>query len=74
MEKINSIIATALKLSPEKAAENLTMNDVSTWDSLSHMGLIVAIESEFGIEMSGDDIAEMISFDAIRAAVVKYLN
>jgi acyl carrier protein len=74
MEKLNSIIASVLKLSPEKASENLSMNDVAAWDSLSHMGLIVAIEDEFKIEMSGDDIAEMTSFDAIRRIVVKYVN
>ena len=74
MEKINSIIATTLKISAEKASENFTLKDIHTWDSLSHLGLIVAIESEFGIEISGDDIADMISFDAIRQTVVKYLK
>ena len=74
MEKVNSIIATALNISTEKASENHTMKDIATWDSLSHMGLIVAIESEFGIEISGDDIADMISFDAIRQTVMKYLK
>lgn len=72
MEKINSITAAALKIPSEKASENHTMKDIPTWDSLTHMGLIVSIESEFGIEISGDDIAEMISFDAIRQIVMKY--
>ena len=49
------------------------MNDISNWDSLTHMGLIVAIESELCIELSGDDIAEMITFDAIRTTVSKYI-
>jgi acyl carrier protein len=74
MEKVNSIIATTFKISTEKASENLTMNDIFTWDSLTHMGLIVSIESEFSIEISGDDIAEMISFDAIRQTVTKYIK
>lgn len=73
MEKINLILVDTFKISPEKAMEDLTMNDISSWDSLTHMGLIVAIEGEFGIELSGDDIAEMITFDAIRAIVLKYL-
>ena len=49
------------------------MDDVTIWDSLTHMNLIVAIEGELGIELSGDDIAEMTSFNAIRTAVAKYL-
>jgi len=50
------------------------MDDISNWDSLTHMSLIVAIEDEFGFEISGDDIAEMITFDAIRSIVTKYRN
>ena len=73
MERINQIFISTFKISHEKAFENLTMNDISTWDSLTHMGLIVAIENELGIELSGDDIADMITFDAIRATVSKYI-
>jgi len=74
MEKVNSIIATTFKISIEKVSENHTMKEIRTWDSLKHMELIVSIESEFGIEISGDDIAEMISLDAVRQTVAKYLK
>ena len=39
----------------------------------SHMNLIVSIEDEFGIEISGDDIAEMISFESIKKTIAKYI-
>jgi acyl carrier protein len=73
-EKINQILADTLKVPLEKTTEDLTMDDVNNWDSLTHMNLIVAIEGELGIELSGDDIAEMISFNAIRSTVAKYVN
>ncbi len=72
-EKINQILADTLKVPIEKTSEDLTMDDVANWDSLTHMNLIVAIEGGLGIELSGDDIAEMISFNAIRSTVAKYL-
>ena len=72
-EKVNDILIDVLKVQKEKIAEDLTMDDVDNWDSLTHMNLIVAIEDEFGIEMSGDDIAEMISFNAIKTLVTKYV-
>jgi acyl carrier protein len=73
MDKINKILEEVLNVSAVEAQENLGMDDVSDWDSLTHMNLIVAIEDEFTIEISGDDIAEMISFDAIRTTVQKYI-
>ncbi len=74
MDKLNQILAEAFKISIENTLENASMDDISNWDSLTHMGLIVAIEEEFGFEMSGDDIAEMITFDTIRSIVTKYRN
>ena len=73
MEKINTILQQVLNVSESESIQNLGMDDVSDWDSLTHMNLIVAIEDEYTIEISGDDIAEMISFDAIRNIVSKYI-
>ena len=73
MDKINEIIIDTLKVSKEQTELNLGMDDVANWDSLTHMNLIVAIEDEFGIEISGDDIAEMISFESIKKIVAKYI-
>lgn len=74
MEKLNDILVTIFKISPEESVKNLGMNDVARWDSLTHMDLIVKIEDEFKIQLSGDDIADMITFDAIREIVGKYIN
>ena len=73
MDKINEIIRETLKVSEEQTELNLGMDDVANWDSLTHMNLIVSIEDEFGIEISGDDIAEMISFESIKKTVAKYI-
>jgi len=74
MEKVNAILVKTFKIKPEEAERNLSMNDVDKWDSLSHMDLIVRIEDELNIQISGDDIADMITFDAIRNTVRKYLS
>jgi acyl carrier protein len=73
MDIINQILSDNLKISLEQAAQNLTMQDVNDWDSLSHMNLIVAIEDEFQLQLTGDEIAEMISLDKIREIVQKHI-
>ena len=74
MEKINEIIGRTFKISPEESQKNLGMNEVAQWDSLTHMDLIVMLEAELKIQLSGDDIAEMITFDAIRNVVKNYIS
>lgn len=70
--RINNIIKETLGVSDDQVVKNLAMPEVDAWDSLTHMNLIVALEESFQIELSGDDIAEMISFDAIRTMIKKY--
>ncbi len=71
-DKINDILIQVFNLNEDQVKEDLGMDDVNNWDSLTHMNLIVAIEDEFSIELSGDHIADMVSFDQIRQTVSKY--
>jgi acyl carrier protein len=74
MDKLNQILADNFKISLVDTTKNLGMDEVNEWDSLSHMNLIVTIEEEFKIEFTGDEIAEMITFDQIRKAVKKHVQ
>jgi acyl carrier protein len=73
MSRVNQILVETFKISHEDAAKNLGMNDVNNWDSLSHMNLIVSIEDEFNLELSGDEIAEMVTFNQIREIIQKHI-
>lgn len=72
-EKLNHILLKTFEITEDEVIQNYGMEDVSNWDSLTHMSLIVAIEEDFGIELSGDDIAEMVTFNAIRSIVPNYM-
>jgi acyl carrier protein len=39
--------------------EDLDASKVATWDSLNHISLVVAIESEFGVELSAEELATL---------------
>lgn len=69
MDKINQLLVNTFKVSEGEVTKDLTMDDINSWDSLSHMNLIVNIEETFSIELTGDEIADMISFDEIRRIV-----
>lgn len=49
-------------LDPELVlTEDLDASKVPQWDSLNHISLVVAIESEFGIELSAQELATLLN-------------
>ena len=39
---------------------------IERWDSLNHVVLMLALESEFGVQFDSNEIANLISVDAIQ--------
>ncbi|UCG15673.1 MAG: acyl carrier protein [Phycisphaerales bacterium] len=54
----------------------LTVDDIEEWDSLSHIALVMELESQFDMEIDPDSIAPLYSnsaviLDFLRGLVVK---
>jgi acyl carrier protein len=56
----------SIELSPE-----LTANDVDSWDSLSHINLLIAIELEFGIEFKQNEIQSFANVGELLQSIEK---
>lgn len=56
-ERIKEVIGKVLNndLSSYKI-EEITTNNIEEWDSLSHIKIIIALEQEFNIDISPEDI------------------
>ena len=67
MDNLTKIIAEALGLGSDSINDNASIYATPEWDSLTHMNIISDIESSFCIELTGDEIAEMQSYAAIKA-------
>ncbi len=65
-DKLTELMAGLLRLDKSSISDDLTMQQSDVWDSLKHMELIVSIEDEFNVELSSDDIVQMLSVKAIR--------
>ena len=46
----------------ETVLDDLKYQDIESWDSVGHMGLIASIEEEFDIMMDTEDIIDLSSF------------
>ena len=57
-EKLIFIIKESIGTS-ENINKETKLKDFSNWDSMNHMILITQIESEFNIQLTGDEIADL---------------
>jgi acyl carrier protein len=59
-------------------AAHLSITDsaatLTNWDSLNHVTLMLALESEFGVQFNVDEIANLVSVAAIQCRLSGALN
>jgi acyl carrier protein len=55
-------------------APTLKMGDLEAWDSFSHINLMIAVESEFGVEFDSHEIGTLVSVGLISDALQKRLD
>lgn len=65
------LLAAVFDIKPTEIHENLKKQDIARWDSLTHMDLITAIEREYHIELSMEEITEMTTISNIISILEK---
>jgi acyl carrier protein len=70
-EKVFAIVATLMKVPVESVNEDSSPESIETWDSLTHMNLIMALEQQLGVQFTDDEIVEMITVDLILKTIAK---
>jgi len=63
--KIKYVMASVFMVDVTDIPTNCSYQVFERWDSLAHMNLIVALEEEFNIRFSDDDVADMLNIDLI---------
>ncbi len=58
---VREIMVDVLDADEVDINENTTADDVETWDSLSHIRLIVAIERKFHVKFKNSEIESMMN-------------
>ena len=71
-ERIKDALKRVLKL--EVIRDDISQKNCDKWDSLSHLNIIVELESEFDITIEPEDIVEMKSLEIIEKKLNKFLN
>jgi len=62
-ERLKNIFVQVLELSPEIELSKIAYRETRFWDSVGHMRLVAAIETEFGIFMETEQILDLSNFE-----------
>ncbi len=73
-EKIKQVMAAVFETELSAITDDASPDNVESWDSLKHLNLAVALEEAFGIELSEEDIMELMNFKLIELKVKEKLG
>ena len=71
--KLREILANALDIEPEELDDNASQKNMSEWDSFALITMVAALEEEFKIDLTLEEIMEMQSLQKIKQVLVKKL-
>lgn len=63
--EVSRLVAEALGLEPDEVGPEASMDSLEAWDSLQHLGVVMAIEARFGCRLSPEEVTELTSVATI---------
>ena len=74
VNRVKNVISSVLKINFCDVDIKLTSDNIETWDSLKHMNLVLALEDEFGVEFSDDEIVILSNYSSILSILKKKIS
>ena len=65
-KKLKNVFSVVFELDPTFINENSSPDNIDNWDSLKHMMLISALEEEFDIQFSDQEMLELLNYKLIK--------
>jgi len=72
--RIKKVIADVLLIEVDQIDDNLSPETIESWDSMNQMNIVVALEEEFDIQISDEDIIEMLNLKLINSIISEYIK
>jgi len=71
--RARAALAQVLKVPAEKIADDASQMNLSEWDSVRHMNVVLALENDFGIEFADGELMNLTSLPLMVAAIEKHV-
>ena len=74
LDDVLGLIGETLGLPVEDLDDGLSMGDVVQWDSVSHVNLIMSLESAYGLTVTPEMITQLTNVGAIKEAIARHAS
>lgn len=71
-EQLRSVMASVLNVSETQLSGTTTQEDIDAWDSLAVINLAVALEAEFDVALSAEEVESLISVRKIQTILEQH--
>jgi acyl carrier protein len=69
INQVCTLLADALRVEQAEINPETQFGDLPQWDSMGHMEVMVALEKEYGVEITAESITELVSVPLIIARI-----
>lgn len=73
-KKLKNIMSIVFELKSNEINDDSSPENIENWDSLKHMMLIGAIEDEFDIQFTNDEMLELLNYKLIKLILTEKLD
>lgn len=71
-DRLYRVVSEVFGLPIEEVNDDSSPDTIPNWDSLSHLNLILALEAEFEVSLSPEDVMEMLSVRLIQIILAEH--
>jgi acyl carrier protein len=70
--KLRQVFAEVLQMPESEITDDIAYDKTRSWDSVAHMALIAALDSNFDTMIDTDDVLDMSTYRKAREILTKY--
>ena len=74
LERARVLVSEVLQVPLPDVTPDSSPDSIETWDSLQHLNLVLALEQEFGIQFTPEEMEELLSVQLIADLVMEKLG
>lgn len=70
--RLKGVLADVLKIDASGIGEDTSVDTVESWDSLRHLNLVLALETEFDVSFTEEQTVEILNYPLIRMVLEEH--